>query len=170
MKLEILCGPIASGKSTFCKIRAKEGAIIVNDDAIVCAVHGGNYSLYDKSLKILYKSIEFSIISHAFSCGRDVIIDRPCISRKTREKYIRIANGYDIPVEVIVFYRGAPELHGERRFNGDNRGHNLEYWINVAKFHDARYQAPHPDEGYDDLKEMPYSFGNPLFPDFDKII
>ena len=49
--LELLVGPIASGKSTYSNKAAKEGAIIVNDDAIVTALHGGDHTLYDKALK-----------------------------------------------------------------------------------------------------------------------
>ena len=38
-KVEILVGPIASGKSTYLKHRVSQGAITINDDAIVNAVH-----------------------------------------------------------------------------------------------------------------------------------
>lgn len=72
--IEVLCGMIASGKSTYCVKKAKEGYVIVNDDSIVNAVHGGVYALYDKSFKPLYKSIEDHILHTAVAMGKHVII------------------------------------------------------------------------------------------------
>jgi len=53
-KIQILVGMIASGKSTYSKHAARLGFIVVNDDAIVNAVHGEDYTLYDKKLKLLW--------------------------------------------------------------------------------------------------------------------
>jgi predicted kinase len=151
MKLEILIGPIASGKSTYCRRRVREGAVVVNDDSVVTAVHGGEYTLYDKKLKILYKAVEMSIISHALALGRDVIIDRPCMKESTRRRYIEIGRGFEAEVVGVKFTRHAPEVHAERRFKSDGRGHPLEYWLEVAKFHDSVWEEPTEAEGFSKL-------------------
>ena len=51
--IKLLVGCIASGKSTYCRNAAKAGTIIINDDDIVNMLHGGQYGLYDKKLKII---------------------------------------------------------------------------------------------------------------------
>ena len=140
--MELLLGPIASGKSTYCRQAADEGAIIVNDDAIVMAIHGGDYRLYKESLKPLYKNIENSIIGIALSMGLRVVVDRPNHSIQMRNRYVALGNSFDVPVDFIMFKRELPNVHAERRFVNDARGHSLDYWINVAIAHNSLYEAP----------------------------
>jgi predicted kinase len=142
MTIELLIGPLASGKSTYCRQAATEGAIIVNDDAIVTAVHGGDYTLYKKSLKPLYKNIENSIIGTALSMGLRVVVDRPNHSIQMRNRYVALGNSFDVPVDFIMFKREPPNIHAERRFVNDARGHSLQYWIEVAMAHDSLYEKP----------------------------
>ena len=47
MKIQVLCGMIASGKSTYANNAARSGTICINDDAIVNMLHANNYDLYD---------------------------------------------------------------------------------------------------------------------------
>lgn len=156
--LELLVGPIASGKSTYCRKAASEGAIILNDDSIVNAVHGGDYCLYEKSLKPLYKGVENTIVCMALSMGRRLIIDRPNHSKKMRRRYIGLAHSFDTSVQIVMFKRETPEVHGERRFNSDARGHSLDYWVDVAIAQQKIYEAPDKDiEQFDDLIEWSFS-------------
>jgi dephospho-CoA kinase len=74
--IEVCCGHIASGKSTYCRERADAGWIIINDDSIVSAVHAQNYLLYAEDLKPLYKSIEDHILHTAVAMEKNVVIDR----------------------------------------------------------------------------------------------
>ena len=151
-RLEILMGMIASGKSTYCRKRALEGAIIVNDDSIVTAMHGGNYALYDKKLKPLYKSLENTAILTAAALGRDVVVDRPGYSRSQRRRYIRIGKSLDMQVAVITFPKQEPMVHAERRFNKDSRGKTLEQWLEAAERHAKLWQIPNGEiEGFDIL-------------------
>jgi predicted kinase len=140
--VELLCGPIASGKSTYCRKAAEEGAIILNDDSIVVAVHGGNYCLYDKSLKPLYKSVENTIVCTALSMGLRLVIDRPNHSIKMRRRYIGLAHSFDATVKFVMFKRESPEIHGERRFKSESRGHSLNYWIDAARYQESLYSPP----------------------------
>lgn len=145
---------IASGKSTYCSKKAKEGFIVINDDSIVNAVHAGNYALYDKSLKPLYKSIEDHILHTAIAMGKNVVIDRGLdVSASSRRRWISIAKSLDVEIGAIVFSLSTPKIHGTRRYNSDNRGHTKQYWINVAKVHYNRYEPPLFDEGFDWMKE-----------------
>lgn len=154
MRLELLVGPIASGKSTYCRAAAREGAIILNDDSIVTAIHGGDYTLYDPLLKPLYKATENCVVGTALAMGRRVVVDRPNHSMKMRRRYIGLGHSFDVPVRLVMFKRESPEVHGERRFHSDRRGHDLNYWIDVAKRHESIYEVPRQEvEQYDEIVE-----------------
>jgi len=142
MRLELLVGNIASGKSTYCRQAAEMGKIIVNDDSIVNSLHAGNYKLYDKDLKPLYKSVENTVVHNALSMGRTVVIDRPNVRRRARQRYIGLAKSLDAEVAIIMFKQDALEIHASRRADGDSRGYNYDYWLDVAAHFQSIYEAP----------------------------
>ena len=149
-KIHVLVGMISSGKSSYCKNAAKGGAVIVNDDSIVNLVHADDYTLYDKSLKILYKSIENHIISLAIALNKLVVVDRGLnVSAKGRKRWVALANSFDVPCEAILFLNEGPEVHAERRAKSDSRGHDYDYWLRVAKAHNSTYSPPTVYEGFD---------------------
>ena len=153
--LEILIGPIASGKSSYCSQEARKGAIILNDDAIVTALHGGDYSLYDKKLKPLYKSIENSIVCTSLAMEKRIIIDRPNYSIAMRKRYIAIAKSFDVKVKFVVFKRESPEIHAKRRFESDSRGLSLDHWIRAANYHDKLFDLPNKEiELFDEIEYL----------------
>jgi predicted kinase len=153
----VLCGMIASGKSTYCKNAAKKGIIILNDDAIVNLLHADNYTLYDQKLKILYKSVENNIISLALCLGKDIIIDRGLnVSKDSRLRWIALAKSFDVNCEAIVFDRQTPEIHANRRFNSDPRGHTYTYWLNVATHHNKIYWVPTIAAGFNQIHEISF--------------
>lgn len=148
-KVEVLVGMIASGKSTFAKRRAAEGAIIVNDDAIVTALHGGDYGAYQNDLTPLYKHVEEAAFAIAVTLGRDVVIDRGVnVSANARRRWVGLAHAYNAHAVAVVFPRFSPKEHASRRFNSDGRGHSEKYWIEVAKARASRYDAPTEQEGF----------------------
>lgn len=150
--IEVLVGTIASFKSTYCKQRAKAGAIIINDDSIVEALHAGQYKLYSKELKPLYKAVETQIFLSAVALGRDVIIDRGLsLTKSSRKRWIGLAKSFDKAIIARIFKFELPEVHAKRRFDSDNRGLDYDYWLNVAKQHTAVYQEPAIDEGFDKI-------------------
>lgn len=162
MKLELLVGNIASGKSTYCKESAENGNIIVNDDAIVNVVHAGNYKLYRKEFKPIYKSAENAILSTALVMGHSVTIDRPNHTIAMRRRYIGLAKSFDADVKIIMFKWDTPEIHARRRFESDSRGLSYEYWLEVARKHADNYEPPNVDvENYDEL--VSFEFPNKFF-------
>lgn len=149
MKLQVLVGPIASGKSTYARSAAKNSVICMNDDAIVNMLHADDYTLYDKRLKVLYKSIENHIIGTALAMDRIVMVDRGLnVSVRGRKRWIALANSFDVPCEAIVFKNEGPEVHAQRRTHSDSRGHPFEYWLRVAKRHQSEYKEPTVEEGF----------------------
>lgn len=157
MFLDLLCGPIASGKSTYCRQAAQDGAIILNDDSIVTSVHAGDYRLYNEKLKPLYKSVENSLVCTTLAMGLRLVVDRPNHTMKMRRRYIGLAHSFDIPVRLVMFKREIPQVHGERRFKSDARGHSLDYWVKVAEYHDKIFEVPDASvEQFDELIEWDF--------------
>jgi predicted kinase len=148
----ILCiGMIASGKGQFCQMMARRGAIIINDDDVVKACHAGDYTLYRKENKEIYKQIEVAMMLASLAKGRDVVIDRPNFKRSTRRRYIGIAGIYGVPVIAVGFPCETPLEHATRRFTSDPRGLPLEHWIDAANRHFADWETPSLDEGLDNI-------------------
>ncbi len=151
--IEVLCGTINSGKSTYSNQRAAEGCIIINDDSIINTVHGGNYVLYEKELKPLYKSIEDHILHIAVAMGRNVVIDRGVNNTiKSRKRWIGIANCLDAEIIAIQFPLWSPEEHAALRTHNDCRGHTYDYWLMVANRHLKDWQNPTIEEGFHKIR------------------
>ncbi len=157
-KVQILVGMIASGKSTYSRQAACKGLIIVNDDAIVSAVHADEYQLYAKALKPLYKAVENTIAGIAIALGRSVVIDRGVnLSRRSRARWLAIADSLDVPCECILFPVHSPLSHAQRRYKHDHRGHSLAYWQKVASHHLSVYDEPSLDEGFSSIADVNYN-------------
>ena len=149
MKLQVLVGMIASGKSTYARNAARQGAICVNDDAIVNMLHADDYTLYKKELKVLYKSVENHVIGTGLAIGRLVLVDRGLnVSVNGRQRWIALARSFDVPCEAIVFKHDGCDVHARRRTDSDSRGHPYEYWLRVANVHNSEYSIPKIDEGF----------------------
>ena len=157
-KIQVLCGTIASGKSSYSKQEASKGAIIINDDAIVNALHGDNYKLYNPSLTPLYKSVENHIASIAVSLKVPVIIvDRGTnLTIASRRRWIGIAHSLNVKCEALCFQMESPDIHAHRRWREDNRGYAGAYWLDVAKHHFKIYEPPTIAEGFESIINIEY--------------
>jgi tRNA uridine 5-carbamoylmethylation protein Kti12 len=154
MIVEVLVGIIASGKSGYASHRARAGAIIVNDDAIVQAVHGGDYTLYDRDLKAMYKQVEHTMIAMAVMANRDVVIDRTNHTIGMRRRYVALARSMDKPVVAVTFLQASWQEHVARRMSGDDRGHPRREWSRVAREMTDAFEAPTMDEGFDNVLDV----------------
>jgi predicted kinase len=156
-KIYLLIGMIASGKSTYALNAANNGYIIINDDAIVNLLHANNYTLYDKNLKILYKTIENTILNMSIALKKNVVIDRGLnVSLQSRKRWLSLAKTLDIECEAIVFEKQKPEVHAKRRFESDTRGYSENYWQEVAAYHDKNYSLPSLEEGFSKINYISY--------------
>lgn len=151
MTFEILIGMIASGKSTYAKKRAREGAVIVNADSIVNAIHADQYTLYTDELKALYKAVETNLVMTAMAMGRDIVIDRTNLDWNSRSRYIAFGRMMNYFVRGVIFPMETPSIHAQRRFQTDPRGISFERWRSVAEKHAASYVMPSMDEGFHTL-------------------
>ena len=143
LTINVLIGPIASGKSTFVNNKINKDCVVINDDSIVNMLHGGNYKLYNKELKPLYKSIENHIINFAIALGKTIIIDRGVDVRiKSRKRWIALGNSLDVRVNAFVFPVETPEIHAKRRFESDSRGLSYNKWLNCGRAHINQFVYP----------------------------
>lgn len=158
-KIQILVGMISSGKSTYAKLAAQCGAVIINDDNIVNSVHANQYELYDPNLKLLYKTIENTTLSLALSLGKNVVIDRGVdVDPQSRKRWIDLARAYDVPIEAMCFGVCSPEIHAKRRYEADNRGHDYSYWLAVARKHYDSYSVPELNEGLTNVYGVVFAY------------
>ena len=147
--IKLLCGTIASGKSTYSSELAKKGWLVINDDAILNGLHAGHYTLYEEELKPLYKSIEEHVLHMAIAMGRNVIIDKGLnLSAKSRRRFVSIANSLDVEIEAICFPIWTAEEHAKLRMYSDDRGHGYDYWLKVAERHLSVWEQPTLEEGF----------------------
>jgi predicted kinase len=157
MKLQVLVGMIASGKSTYARQAARQGVLCMNDDAIVNMLHADDYTLYRKELKVLYKSVENHVIASGLLLNRPVMVDRGLnVSKKGRQRWLALAKSFDVPCEAIVFKNDGPEVHARRRAESDARGHPFAYWLRVAETHNSLYIVPTVEEGFDAVHHISF--------------
>lgn len=148
-QIQVLVGTIASGKSTYARNFSRCGGVVVNDDAIVMAVHGGDYSQYKEELKTLYKTTENHICQTALAMGRAVAIDRGVnLTSESRLRWLGLGKSLDVPVTAVLFPFSDAVTHARRRYNHDDRGHSESYWLEVAIHHLSQLEIPTTDEGF----------------------
>jgi predicted kinase len=124
--------------------------VVVNDDALVNAVHAGQYTLYDKSLTPLYKQMEVTAVSTGLALGRTVIVDRGVNNKvASRRRWVGLAHSLGVPAVAVVFQDEGPEVHARRRADADGRGHPYEYWLRVAQHHASEWKEPTLEEGFE---------------------
>lgn len=141
--IEVLVGMIASGKTTYARKRAKEGALIVSHDELTEMLHG-EYR-YEERLRDCYRRMEEDIARRAIEWSRDVIVDRTHLTRESRKRWITFGGWPSFAdlakpqVIAVLFPRLTPEEHALIRFQSDPRGRSHQTWIDVARHH--AYQA-----------------------------
>lgn len=143
MKLEVLIGMVASGKSTYARRRADEGALVICHDDLTEMLHV-RYR-YEPGLRECYKQIMRFMAHTAFREQRDAIIDRTHLTREARAFWVNAAREWNSdehcrasgPVEVmaITFPIAHPAAHADRRYLTDSRGRPHKEWMNVAMHH-----------------------------------
>jgi len=130
--IEILVGVPGCGKSTYAKSRAETGWIVVDLDAIVTMLHGGDYTLYKENLNGLYKATQNNIIQSALLANLDIVVDRCNNLVSTRRQIIDLAKQFNVPVNIIYwpYSDNDFELLLSRRMR-NNRGHDRQRWSDV---------------------------------------
>jgi predicted kinase len=138
-KLYLLIGMIASGKSTYARRRADEGALVISHDDLVQMLHA-RYR-YEPALKPAYRAMMRELAREGIAAGRDVVIDRTHLGRDSRAFWVRSAGRWATEIVAVVFPVEAPCYHADRRFAHDARGRSYEDWLKAACYHAAQAEA-----------------------------
>ncbi len=149
-KVELLCGMICSGKSTYAKRRAKEGAIVVSHDDLSQMCH--QEYRYQLDLRSMYRAMEESLVGIAVQNGKDVVIDRTHLTKEARSRW---RNAFIGDLHVVDFKLELPQVHARRRFEADARGRPYDEWLKVAIHHYDQAKAEPlcwKDEGFSSWK------------------
>ena len=166
--IEVCVGPIASGKSTYARVRADQGAIIVSHDALTEGFH--TRYRYEQDLRGFYRGIEEAVVLAAILRNKDAVIDRTHLTRESRARWINWARACaDGPAEAfkvsrpavvaVVFPGGSAREHAERRFKDDPRGRSFDEWLRVAEHHAGQAEAEPLDwfgEGFSGRQTVRY--------------
>lgn len=160
-KLYVLVGMIASGKSTWAREKADEGAVVVCHDDLTQMLHG-RYR-YEADMRICYRQMEEEIADAALLWGRDVVIDRTHLTRESRKRWIDFGRNLNrihrwrgrrepfVEVIAVAFPRKIAYVHAKRRYESDSRGRSFHEWRQVAGHNQDQADAePLSDaEGFD---------------------
>jgi predicted kinase len=147
---------VGSGKSTYARRRADEGAIVISHDDLTQMLHA-RYR-YEQVLRDQYRAAEEKLAHVFLSAGRDVVIDRTHLTRESRKRWVDFTKwpnfAHDrVPViAAVTFPIEAPEVHARRRVECDARGRSYDDWLRVAHHH-YQQSVDEPlhakDEGFD---------------------
>ncbi len=154
----ILAGNIGTGKSRFAaKLARREGAIIVSMDSISASCHGGDGDRYDSLYRSIYHASEKALIAESFNQDTDVIVDRTCINRQTRSRYINWWKRKGGHVVGVSFGQGDQTTLKRRVLS--HRGVPRYTWEGIHRSNMDRWEIPTEDEGFD----LTIGFDNPEF-------
>lgn len=139
-RIEVLVGMIGSGKSSYARWRADQGALVICHDDLTQMLHG-RYR-YEPELRACYRAMQIQLAQNGIVAGRDVIIDRNHLTRESRAFWIDVARrSENTPIVAVPFPIGSAEDHARRRFYADARGRSYEEWLKVALHHEAQAAA-----------------------------
>lgn len=159
--IEVLVGMIGSGKSTYARKRADQGALCVSHDDLTRMLHGGR-GRYEPGLRNFYRAALGHIVVDACSSGRDVIVDRTHLTRESRQFWIDLGRFMGIEVVAVAFTIYGYERHARRRYDADPRDRTLEKWLEVARHHadQASAEPLGADEGFARILDVSWEGGD----------
>lgn len=165
MKIQLLIGMIGSGKSTYARRRADEGAIVVCHDDLTQMLHA-RYR-YEAGLKAMYRRMEESLVVAAAISGKDVVIDRTHLTAESRRRWIGLRWWLDRELmgvsdheidsfEAVIFPFSTAYEHACRRYAADSRGRPFSEWLKVALHHEEQWHKEpiSHDEGFDRIVRL----------------
>jgi len=141
---------VASGKSTYARRRADEGALVISYDDLAQMLHAGYR--YDAALRSAYAAIIRQTAAVGFAHGRDVILDGTHLTRESRQYWVEQGRAAGARVVAVQFPVGPADEHAARRCAAGDRGKSYAEWLAVAERQRAEALAEPVDavlEGFD---------------------
>lgn len=148
-ELIIFTGNVGCGKSTMAARLAKKGYVIVNMDAIIKMVQGGDYGAYDPKLKPVYREIERGGIITALCFKIPVVVDRTNMKISDRARYVEM--GKNAAARVSSCCWGAGDPIGLKRRLEHPKGILKEKWREIFDYMAGSYEEPRLEEGFSSI-------------------
>ena len=142
-RIILLMGNVGTGKSTHA--RTYESAVICCLDSIVESIEG-KY-VHRKEHRPIYHAVEDTTIETALKQNIDVVIDRTCMSRFKRKRFVLMAKQFQTTIECIDFGPGNDKSL-EQRISDGNRGYTPEKWREIHLMMMMKYEKPSLNEGF----------------------
>jgi len=156
--MTVLVGNIGTGKSSHA--RTYEDAVIVCMDSIIISVEG-SYN-YRNEHRTIYHAIENTAIEMALKTNVNVVVDRTCMTRKERARFIDMAKRYHAKVECVDFGSGDEESLENRINSDDDRDYTQEKWREVHEIMQEKYEEPDLDEGFETIEDKTTGVVRPI--------
>jgi len=140
MKLIILQGPPASGKSTWVKeyMKTAENTVVVSRDAI-----RHSFGAYNMDHEKEVTALEDSQTREALAAGKDVINDATNLNPKYLPKWEEIAKEYGAEIEYKQFY--VPFKEAVERDKNADREHHVGKAV-IKRFYMSYYKEQYENE------------------------
>lgn len=149
-EIQILIGNIGSGKTTYCKQKAKEGYLIISKDDVRYSIGAGKY-IFNPNLE---HAIDCSIKTKIFWMGFEdvnLIIDETNMDIETRQWYIHNAKLRDAKIIGVVFPKISKNESVKRRLSSNHGNTSKETWEEVWERKNEIYEEPTKDEGFNEI-------------------
>lgn len=156
--LHMLCGKIASGKSTLAdKLGASEGTVLISEDAWLGSLFGDQMSTiadYVRNSAKLRAAMGPHIVA-LLKAGVSVVLDFPANTLETRAWMRGLVEEAQAPHQLHVL--DAPDEICLARLRDRNAKGDHPFVVTDAQFHRvfAYYVAPSPEEGFDLVRHTP---------------
>ncbi len=149
--MHLLCGKIASGKSTLAaQLASTPGTILVSEDEWLSTLFPGEIkTLEDYRLRTMrLEAVLGPHLAHVLTAGSSVVLDFHANTRRRRAwaRGVLDASGaqaqlhlLDVPDEVCKARLRARNAEGTHAYNTSDA---------VFDQFSARFESPHPDEGW----------------------
>lgn len=150
MKLEVLVGNIASGKSSYCYNHAPD-CYVISRDAIRKAFVQDFYT-YTPRTELQVGIMVEAMLKAALILKLDhVIVDETNMTVHSRAWILKLAKRFNVECTAVLFKDRGIKDHVSARVaspHGCNAEHTEELWISVYNKFKSRYQEPSKEEGF----------------------
>ena len=147
--ITILVGLPGSGKSTYAGCY-EDDSVVISRDSYVEAIAKHEGISYNEAFLLVDSSVVNLDIHHrlrkAFSAGKNVIIDMPNMTVRSRRKWLEKAPT-DYKTIALIFSVPEEELSLRLKTRGEETGKIIEQ--HVLDNFSAMYVEPSKDEGFD---------------------
>jgi len=151
--LIMLVGNIGSGKSTFSKKYQEKDYVVIARDQLRYAIGNGKY-VFNVDYEHIIWNTEYYLYKSFLRLGENIVVDEIGISKKLRQRYIRLAKKKGYKITVIEMPRFCMGEAVNRRMINPHGQYNVKVWKEVWTRFESMYEEPSKKEGIDEIVKI----------------